>query len=332
MDREPGVNRTASIIIAIDRHRGADHDCLRSRSRTARKYRSMRPGWALGARDLRSLRAAEFPQDVRLEGASDLRSPEHENDIPADKIIRERAGAPSRAWASRAGCLGYEKGGAHQQSLRRLEPERSAQDDDLGLLSARARASDGFHAGYLGRSRAGAKEKRCGAAGVRGEGCTRARGEDGRSVRAGAEIATEAATVGGPGSGIGERKGRGRGHQHRRPGRRAAARRKEDDEKDAKKDDQDDEDESEVNRRKAAQGIIPAREPYGATLRWHLGMGLSDMEARFLSRETCAKEISELLRIETECRRGQLHLPPVGKGDDCPELDRRNARSLSLHD
>src|SRR5258708_31173604 len=60
-------------------------------------------------------------------------------------------------------------------------------------------------------------------------------------------------------------------------------------------------------------------------------MGLPDMEARFLSRETCAKEISELLRIETECRRGQLHVPPAGKRDDCPELDRRNPRALSLH-
>src|SRR6202011_2876271 len=98
---EPGVNRTASIIIAIDRHRGADHDCLRSRSRTARKYRSMRPGWALGARDLRSLRAAEFPQDVRLEGASDLRSPEHENDIRADKIVRPCNRQATGAGASR---------------------------------------------------------------------------------------------------------------------------------------------------------------------------------------------------------------------------------------
>src|SRR5260370_710417 len=86
-----------------------------------------------------------------------------------------------------------------------------------------------------------------------------------------------------------------------------------------------------INRRKAAQGIIPAREPYGATLRWHIGMGLSDMEARFLSGETCAEKISELLRIETECRRSQLPLPPVGKRDDCPELDRRNAGSLPPH-
>src|SRR3981081_1311680 len=60
-------------------------------------------------------------------------------------------------------------------------------------------------------------------------------------------------------------------------------------------------------------------------------MGLSNMEARLLSRETGAKEVSELLRIETECCRSQLHFPPVGKRDDRPELDRRNPRAFSLH-
>src|ERR1035437_5283745 len=74
-----------------------------------------------------------------------------------------------------------------------------------------------------------------------------------------------------------------------------------------------------------------ATKPYGASLRWHLRMGLSNMDARFLTGETCAEEISELLRFETECRRCQLHLPPVAKRDDRPELDRRNARAFSLH-
>src|ERR1700730_8501180 len=74
-----------------------------------------------------------------------------------------------------------------------------------------------------------------------------------------------------------------------------------------------------------------ATDPYGTSLRRHFRMGISNMEARLLSRETRAKEISELLRIETECRRSQLHLPPVGKRDDRAELDRRNARPFSLH-
>src|SRR3981081_3596079 len=136
MDREPGVDRTASITLAIDRHLDANHDCLRSRSRTARKYRSMRAGWPLGARNLRSLWTAKFSQDIRIEGTADLRSPEHENNIRTDKIIRARAGTIARARTSRPGRLGYEEGGTHQQSIRRLEPERSAQDDNLCLLFA----------------------------------------------------------------------------------------------------------------------------------------------------------------------------------------------------
>ncbi len=71
---------------------------------------------------------------------------------------------------------------------------------------------------------------------------------------------------------------------------------------------------------------------YGASLRWHFRMGVSNLEARFLSGETRAEEISELLRLEAECRRSQLHLPPTGKRDDRPELDRRNARAFSFHD
>src|SRR4030088_2794981 len=101
MDRVTGVNRTASITLAIDRHLDAHHDCLRSRSRTARKYRSVRTGRPLGARNLRSLRTAKFSQDIRIEGAADLRSPEHENNIRADEIIRTRAGTIARARTSR---------------------------------------------------------------------------------------------------------------------------------------------------------------------------------------------------------------------------------------
>src|SRR2546429_199566 len=216
VDRERGIDRAASITLAIDRHRNAHHDRLRSRSWTGRKYHPMRAGWPLGARSLRSLRTAEFSQDVRIEGASDLRSAEHENDIRADEVFRTRAGPSARARAFRTGCLGYEEGRAQQQSIRRLEPERSAQDDDLGLLSARARASDGVDAGYLGRSRAGAEEKRCGAAGVRGERRALASREDGRPIRARAETETEAAPVGRTDRRIGretERK-----HWYRRPG------------------------------------------------------------------------------------------------------------------
>src|SRR5271154_6193680 len=60
-------------------------------------------------------------------------------------------------------------------------------------------------------------------------------------------------------------------------------------------------------------------------------MGVSNLEARFLSGEARAEKIPEFLRLETERRRSQLHLPPVGKRDDRPELDRRNPRAFPLH-
>jgi len=84
----------------------------------------------------------------------------------------------------------------------------------------------------------------------------------------------------------------GRGRQHRRPSPGAAARREQNADEDYK-------DEREVSAGRASQGIIPAREPYGASLPRYLRMGLSDMEARFLSRETCAKRFLSFLRIET---------------------------------
>src|ERR1700686_110797 len=60
-------------------------------------------------------------------------------------------------------------------------------------------------------------------------------------------------------------------------------------------------------------------------------MGLPDMETRFLSGETNAEKISKLLRVETECRRGQLHFSSTGERNNHPELDRRYARTFSFH-
>src|SRR5271169_7042613 len=60
-------------------------------------------------------------------------------------------------------------------------------------------------------------------------------------------------------------------------------------------------------------------------------MGVSNLEARILSRETSSEKIPEFLRLEPECRRSQLHLPPISERDDRPELDRRNPRPFPFH-
>src|SRR5580658_325906 len=60
-------------------------------------------------------------------------------------------------------------------------------------------------------------------------------------------------------------------------------------------------------------------------------MGVSNLEARFLPRETRPEKVSQLLCLETKRRRSQLHLPPVSKRNNRPKLDSRNARSFPLH-
>ncbi len=79
----------------------------------------------------------------------------------------------------------------------------------------------------------------------------------------------------------------------------------------AKKEESRTEHEREASRGQASQVIIPAQ--YGSTLCGHFRMGVSDMEARFLSGKTGPEKVSQLLRLETECRRSQLHFPPTGQ-------------------
>jgi bifunctional non-homologous end joining protein LigD len=68
LDREPGLDRTASIALARARDLDPDHDRFRSRPRSAREHCAMLPGRPLGARDLRTFRTAEFSQDFGVEG------------------------------------------------------------------------------------------------------------------------------------------------------------------------------------------------------------------------------------------------------------------------
>src|SRR5439155_6334242 len=68
----------------------------------------------------------------------------------------------------------------------------------------------------------------------------------------------------------------------------------------------------------------------GATLCRYFRMGLSELEARFLSGETGASEISVLLHHATQYGRGEFHLSAIVERHHRPEMDRRNARQVSL--
>src|SRR5947209_3272487 len=69
---------------------------------------------------------------------------------------------------------------------------------------------------------------------------------------------------------------------------------------------------------------------YGRTLRRNFGMGLSELEAGLLSRETGPEEVSRLLLDTAQYCRSKLHVPATRKRDHGPELDSGHARGLSL--
>ena len=83
----------------------------------------------------------------------------------------------------------------------------------------------------------------------------------------------------------------------------------------------------------AAQDInqpLSLRFRHGATLRRHVRMGVSELEAGFLSRQACADEIPAALRQPAQHRRSQLYFPPTGEGNNRAEVDRRDACRFSL--
>src|ERR1700722_4605464 len=78
---ESGSARAASVAGAGGGHYTPDRDGVRSRPRAAGKYCAMLPGGVVASRDFRTLRAAEFSQDFRVEGAADLYSAQYASDV-----------------------------------------------------------------------------------------------------------------------------------------------------------------------------------------------------------------------------------------------------------
>src|SRR5438045_9668791 len=110
----------------------------------------MLPGCAGGARDLRSLRLAEFSEDLGIERNADLYPTEYENKLRRDKAVCPRDCAFAGARAPRTGGLGYEEGDPHEQGFCRLEPERPAQNHNRSLFIARAGETHCFNSDLMG--------------------------------------------------------------------------------------------------------------------------------------------------------------------------------------
>ena len=120
-------------------------------------------------------RARLLSEDLRLEGASDLRPAEHGGHLRGHQAVRSRDRDAAREAVPEARRLEHEEVAPQGKDARRLEPERRPQDDDLRVLAAGARAAHGLDPGHVGRGRGGAEEagRRAGSSSTR----TRSRSE-----------------------------------------------------------------------------------------------------------------------------------------------------------
>ena len=148
---QPRRPRAAPVARARRRSARADDPRVRPRPGPAGHDRRVLARGPRAARGLRAARAAGVPEDLRLEGHAGLRAAQHAHHLRPHEAVRPRGGAAARAPRPQARGLRDGQVAAHRQGVRRLEPERRAQDDGRRVLAARPRAADGLHAADAGR-------------------------------------------------------------------------------------------------------------------------------------------------------------------------------------
>ena len=163
--RRPGA---PSLALAGQGHGQPDRGRLRPRPGAAGRHRRLLPRRAAAARALRPLRPRVLPEDLGVEGDAGLRPAQHEGRLRADQAVRQRGRQAAREAVARQGRLEDGEGPAEGQDLRRLEPERPRQDDDLRLQPARPPAPDGVDPARVGRGRGGGGVGQCRRPALRG--------------------------------------------------------------------------------------------------------------------------------------------------------------------
>src|SRR6266487_1573131 len=113
----------------------------------------MLPGRPLAARFVRRDEAQEFCENERLKRPSGLCAAQHVGYVRSNKRSVARTSSASRTRTCRSCNVEHVESDAQRKSVRRLEPERRTQNNDLRLLASRQTRTNRFYSGHLGRSR-----------------------------------------------------------------------------------------------------------------------------------------------------------------------------------
>jgi len=106
----------------------------------------------LWLRDLLGKMKLKSFKNERIEGTAGLRAAEYFGDLRSNQGFVALSGPISGARACKFGHLEHVQGSAQRQSVRRLEPERRTQNDDLRLFSPCEGRTDRFNPSNLERS------------------------------------------------------------------------------------------------------------------------------------------------------------------------------------
>src|SRR5713101_10014869 len=91
-------------------------------------------------------------ENERLKRSASLRAVEYVGHVRSNERFVAGTGSASRRRTCRSCHSEHVKGGTERKGIRRLEPERRTQNDNLRLFPSRKGRTDRFHSRHMGRS------------------------------------------------------------------------------------------------------------------------------------------------------------------------------------
>ena len=153
LGREPGLPRLPRLAVPPRPPRRRGRAAARPRSAARRRLRRRAGRGGRASPSARRARDRRLPEDDRQPGPPRLRPARAALGLLPGAGRGGRRRARARAPASRADHRGVVEGGARPPRLRRLQPERAAQDRLRRVVGARAPRRPGLDAADLGRGR-----------------------------------------------------------------------------------------------------------------------------------------------------------------------------------